>query len=171
MTLPHDSLLLEPRCVHCGLPWCLSGKESAGNVGHVCKRHGFNPWVEKIPWKRKQQPTSLFLPGKSHGQRSLVCYNSWGHKRVRHDLATKQQWWNKNCRNWMSGTCYNWNSCSEDRGATHRLGEPFPKIWVFPKWSEFKQMERSIKGILRKRWTFIPVFLKMMSISTAFKKR
>ena len=45
-----------------------------------CKRHGFNPWVGKIPWKRKWQPTPIFLPGKSHGQRSLVGHSPWGHK-------------------------------------------------------------------------------------------
>ena len=33
---------------------------------------GFNPWVGKIPWKRKWQPTSVLLPGESHGRRSLV---------------------------------------------------------------------------------------------------
>ena len=33
---------------------------------------GFDPWVGKIPWKRKWQPTPVFLPGKFHGQRSLV---------------------------------------------------------------------------------------------------
>ena len=38
------------------------------------------PWVRKVPWKRKQLPTPVFLPGKSHGQRSLVDYSSWGHK-------------------------------------------------------------------------------------------
>ena len=70
-----------------GLPWWLNGKESACQ----CRRHGFNPWVGKIPWKRKWQPTWVFLPGKSHGQRSLVGYSPWGHKKVRHDLATKHQ--------------------------------------------------------------------------------
>ena len=44
------------------------------------KRHRFNPWVGKIPWRRKWQPTPVFLPGKSHGQRSLAGYNPWGHK-------------------------------------------------------------------------------------------
>ena len=40
---------------------------------------GFDPWVvRKIPWRRKQQPTPVFLPGKSHGQRSLAGYSSWG---------------------------------------------------------------------------------------------
>ena len=41
--------------------------------------------------KEMAQPTPVFLPGKSYGQRSLVGYSSWGHKRVGHDLATKQQ--------------------------------------------------------------------------------
>ena len=45
----------------------------------------------KIPWRRKWQPTPAFLLGKSHGHRSLVGYSPWGHKRVRHDLETKQQ--------------------------------------------------------------------------------
>ena len=44
------------------------------------KRHRFNSWVRKIPWKKKWQPTPVFLPGESHGQRSLVGYSPWGHK-------------------------------------------------------------------------------------------
>ena len=47
------------------LPWWLTGK---------CRRHRFDPWVRKIPWGRKQKPTPVFLPGKFHGQRSLVGY-------------------------------------------------------------------------------------------------
>ena len=46
--------------------------------------------VGKIPWRRKWQTTSVFLPGKSHRQRSLAGYSPWG-LRVRHDLAIKQQ--------------------------------------------------------------------------------
>ena len=42
------------------------------------KRHAFDPWFEKIPWRRKWQPTPVFLPGKLHGQRSLVGYSPWG---------------------------------------------------------------------------------------------
>ena len=45
-----------------------------------CKRARFNLWVGKIPWNRKWQPTLVFLLGKSHGQRSLEGYRSWGHK-------------------------------------------------------------------------------------------
>ena len=44
---------------------------SAGDTGDV----GFNPWVGKIPWSRKQQLTPIFLPGESHGHRSLADYS------------------------------------------------------------------------------------------------
>ena len=60
-----------------GLPWQLSGKESACQ----CRRHGFSLCVQRlctsyrmITQRRKQQPTPVFLPGESHGQRSLVGY-------------------------------------------------------------------------------------------------
>ena len=46
------------------LPWWLSVKESTCQ----CRRGGFEPWVGKIPWRRKWQPTLVFLPGTSHGQ-------------------------------------------------------------------------------------------------------
>ena len=42
-----------------------------------CRRPGFDPWVGKIPWSRKWQPTPVFLPGESHGQRSLASYSPW----------------------------------------------------------------------------------------------
>ena len=42
----------------------------------------FDPWVRKIPWRRKGQPTLVFLPGESHGQRSLVGYSPWGPKEL-----------------------------------------------------------------------------------------
>ena len=44
------------------------------------KRLGYDPWVEKIPWRRKLQPTPVFLPAKSHGQRNLANYSLWGRK-------------------------------------------------------------------------------------------
>jgi len=55
-----------------------------------CRRRGFDPWVGKIPWRRKWQPTPVFLPGKSHGQRSLAGYSLWSCKELqRHDLTTE----------------------------------------------------------------------------------
>ena len=70
-----------------GLLRWLSGKESTCQ----CRRCRFNPCVWKIPWRSKWQPTPVFLPGKSHGQRKLVGYSPWRHERVAHDLAAKQQ--------------------------------------------------------------------------------
>ena len=66
-----------------GFPWWLRGL----SICLQCGRPGFNPWVRKIPWKRKWQPTPIFLPGESYGQRSLVGYSPWG-RRVRHDWVT-----------------------------------------------------------------------------------
>ena len=59
-----------------GLPRWLSCKESACQ----CRRCWFDCRVVKIPWRRKWQPTPVFSPRKSHGQRSLAGYSPWGHK-------------------------------------------------------------------------------------------
>ncbi|XDA74027.1 hypothetical protein R6Z07F_004246 [Ovis aries] len=69
--------------------WLPGGKESACQ----CRRHQFNSWVRKNPWKRKWQPTPVFLR-KPHGQRSLVGYSPWGHK----ELDTTEQ---LNTQNWL----------------------------------------------------------------------
>ena len=42
----------------------------------------FNLWVGNVPWRRKWQLTPVFLPGKSHGQSSLVGYSPWGRKEL-----------------------------------------------------------------------------------------
>ena len=67
------------------LPRWLNGKQSTCQ----CRRHrrlGFNPWVRKIPWRRKWQPTPVLLPGDFYGQRSLVGY-------IVHDIAKNWTWW------------------------------------------------------------------------------
>ena len=51
-----------------------------------CWKCGFSPWVMKIPWRRKRQLTLIFLPGKSHEQRSLEGYSPWSHE----ELDTQQ---------------------------------------------------------------------------------
>ena len=66
-----------------GLPRWFSGKESTCQ----CRRPDFDPWVGKIPWRRKWQPTPVFSSGKSHGQRAAVH----GVASVGYDLVTKQQ--------------------------------------------------------------------------------
>ena len=48
----------------------------------------FDPWVRNIPWSKKWQPTPVFLPGESNGQKSLGGYSP-GVMRVRHDSATE----------------------------------------------------------------------------------
>ena len=69
----------QPRC---SLPWWLSAEEPSCQ----CSRLGPSPWARQISWRKKWQPSPVFLPGKSHGQRSLAGYSPWGCKRVRHDL-------------------------------------------------------------------------------------
>ena len=59
-----------------GLPWWLRRQ----SVYLQCGRPRFDPWVGKIPWRRKWQSTPVFMPGKSHRGRSLVGYSPWGHK-------------------------------------------------------------------------------------------
>ena len=63
------------------MPRRLSGKASAWQCRRS-RRHGFDPWVGKIPWRRKRQPTPVFLLGESQGQRSLAGYSPWGYKEL-----------------------------------------------------------------------------------------
>ena len=71
--------LTEVKCMYIDrLLWWLSGKEFTCQ----CRRCSFDPWVRKIPWRRKWQPIPVFLLGKSHGQRSLVGYSPWGCKEI-----------------------------------------------------------------------------------------
>ena len=71
----------------------------ASQVAHMvkkicpqCRRPGFDSWVWKIPWRRKQQSNPALLPGKSHGWRSLIDrLQSLGLQMSSHNLATKQQ--------------------------------------------------------------------------------
>ena len=61
------------------LPRQLSGKESTCQCRR-CRRCGFDPWVGKMPWRRKWQPTPVFWAAESHGQRSWVGHSPWGGK-------------------------------------------------------------------------------------------
>ena len=70
-----------------GLPQWLRDKEFACQF-RGRQRHGFDPWVRKIPWSRKWQLTPVFLSGEFHGQMSLVGYSPWQSQRVGHDWAT-----------------------------------------------------------------------------------
>ena len=81
----------------------LSGKESACQ-GRRHRRCGLDFWVRKIPWRRKWQPTPVFLPEKSHGQRSLVAtvhgvvkdrtrLSDWVCPRILFDSRNNSMWW------------------------------------------------------------------------------
>ena len=62
-------------CINKGNP----GDSDSKRICLQCRRHGFDFWVRKIPWRRKWQPTPV-LPEEFYGQRSLVGYSPWGHK-------------------------------------------------------------------------------------------
>ena len=71
-----------------GCPGGTGGKEPT-NQCRRRKRHGFDPWVGKTPWRRAWQPTPALLPGEFHGQRSLVGCELWGHKELDMTEATQ----------------------------------------------------------------------------------
>ena len=71
------------------LKWLSSSSGSLVKTCPQCRRHRFNPWVRKIPWRRKWQPTAGFLPGKFHGHRSWQVIGS---QRVRLDWAAATYW-------------------------------------------------------------------------------
>ena len=78
-----------------GLPWWLRWQR-------ICLQHRrprFSPWMRKIPWRRAWQPIPVFLPGESHGQRSLVGCSPWGPKEsdMTERLSTAQQ---RACLQW-----------------------------------------------------------------------
>ena len=69
------------------------------------KRPGFDPWVRKIPLRRKWQPTPIFLPGKSRGQRNLVGYNPWVTKE-----SNMTKWLSRGYLPWLPVTAlHSWN--------------------------------------------------------------
>ena len=63
------------------IPGGADGNEPACQSSKL-KSPGLDPWVRKIPWRRKWQPNPVFLPGESHGWRSLAGYSPWGHKEL-----------------------------------------------------------------------------------------
>ena len=82
------------------LPWGFPPgsevKASACNSGDLGSVPGFDPRVRKIPWRRKWQPTPVFLPGETHGRRSLVGYSPRGRKEQ--DTTERLQFQFKSCR-------------------------------------------------------------------------
>ena len=71
-----------------GFPSSSLGKEYVCNAGDAGRRR-FDAWVRKIPWRWAWKPTPVFLPGESHGQRTLAGYRPWGRKEADTTEATK----------------------------------------------------------------------------------
>ena len=80
-----------PRCQH---QVALEVKNPPANAGDM--RCRFDPWVRKIPWRQKWQPPPVFLPGKSHGQRSPAGYSPCGHE----ESDTTEGTWHMTCEWW-----------------------------------------------------------------------
>ena len=79
--LPYFSF--QPHAIAFGGPWVPWRASLVAQTVRICLqsgRPGFDTWVGKIPWRRKWQPTPVFLPGESHGWRSLVGYSPRGCK-------------------------------------------------------------------------------------------
>ena len=118
-------------------PGGASGKESACQCRR-CKRCRFDPWVGKMPCSRKWQVTAVFLPGKSHGQRSLVGYCPWGHKEL--DMTERA------CTHtryiyvhivhlWLCQHHSMWDLSSLTRDWTCVHGVPWTLRWVLNHWT------------------------------------
>ena len=86
---PNTCPLLRP-------PWPLTAQWLSSRTHLQCRsrrRHGFDPWVRKILWRRAWQLPPVFLPGEYRGQRSLVGYSPWGCK----ESATTEGAWYMAC--------------------------------------------------------------------------
>ena len=93
-----------------------------------CRRHRFDPWVRKIPWRRKWKPTPVFLPGRYHRQRSRVA--------TVHGIAEESDTtWQLN-NNWISSTDFNIHILPP---SSFPIVQPFVKIFYIPlsSWSLF----------------------------------
>ena len=95
LTLYRSYLFCIMRYFQCSL---LSSKESSCQFKRL-QRHRFYPWVRKISWRKAWQPTPVFLPGESHGQRTLAEYSPWGCK----ELDTTQAHNTQRSALWNSG--------------------------------------------------------------------
>ena len=116
------------------LPRRLSGKSFLpGNAGDA----GFDPWVMKIPWKRKWQPTSVFSPEKSFGQRRLAGYSPWG---------CKKSWtW---LSNWALSTYYSSLHCCYERTCQQLLYKIFILIVMYTFLHQSSLLWYSIRKLL-----------------------
>ena len=108
----------------------LSGKESACQ----CRRCGFNPWVRKMPWRKKWQPTPVFLPRKPHGEKNLAGYSPWDHKEsdTTYQLSTHLHNVFAFLSYWMSTLLKHWGfpGASDSKESTCNAGDLVLIPWL-----------------------------------------
>ena len=155
-TLP----ILQEYILSFGLPWWLRGKESACQ----CRRHSSIPGLGR-PWRRKWQPTPVFLPGKSHGQRSLAGYKPWGCK------VSAMTWQLEHVIFWLKSKCqdtnywwFNLGQYNKGKSLSHTIywwfaggeGLFFPKkMHLTAIWNEAPLMCLYILEVSPLRFTFL----------------
>ena len=99
------------------------------NAGDL-QRPGFDPWVGKIPCRRKWQPTPVYLPGEPSGQRNLVCYNPWGCKRWDMTAWIIYPWRDPSNSNYsFTSTNYCWLVYTHTHTHNHKTATNHP-AWV-----------------------------------------
>ena len=121
----------------------LSGEESACQ-SRSC---GFDPRNGKIPWRRARQPTPVFLPGESHGQRSLVGYSPWGCKQ-----SDTTQWLNK-----YKTVAKNFPKTSSVDVFTRWKSKPLWPVLFFPM-DRSDQIMTLFRNLYLSTFDLIPVF-------------
>ena len=134
------------------LPWWLSGKESACH----CRTRGFHPWVRKGTWKRKWQPTPVFLPGTFHGWRKLVGYSPQDHKRVGHDWSLSSCVHAESLRSCL--TLCNPMDCSPPGSSIYGILQARVLEWVVISFSRGSSLtQRSNPGLPHSRQMLYPL--------------
>ena len=120
--LQANSLLLEPSgnpdVILMGFPCSSAVKKNLPTMG----RPGFDFWVGKIPWRREQLPTSVFLPGEFHGQRSLVGYSPLGLKESDRKLT------HFTFQGWVKLRWFSW--AKQTQPGRHGVAESDPTEWL-----------------------------------------
>ena len=134
-------------------------KTSACNAGDPGSVSGLG----RFPWRRKGQPTPVFLPGQSHGQRRLVGYSPWGSQRVGHDWATSlsrkwKQWQtfyiSERCRS--ASLISSLNSPVSPRGNWMLAGEYCTQEVMSLIEQNYKESNKCMQPLIRWRYSSYP---------------
>ena len=126
-----------------GEEWCIFGSEVS--ICLQCRRPGFDPWVRKIPWRRKWQSTPVFLSGESHGGRSLVGYSPGGCKES--DTTERLHFTITLCQGFPGGSAGKESTCNVGGlGSTPGLGTSLGQGKGYPL--QYSDPENSMDGIV-----------------------